>query len=83
LKQIPDEIIPIENFKPNEISIEIWILKMWWCGPFALGLILFPLWHESPKTKNFESPLNSSPLVIKVYEWKVIPIEIFQSKGKG
>jgi hypothetical protein len=48
LKQIPNEIIPIEILKPNEIPIEIIssfsflkILK-WWCSPFALGLILSP-----------------------------------------
>jgi hypothetical protein len=37
LKQIPDKIILIEFLKPNEIPIEILILKMGWCGPFALG----------------------------------------------
>jgi hypothetical protein len=37
----------------------------WWCGPFALGLIFLPLWHESPKTETFESPFTFSPMVNK------------------
>ena len=28
------------------LNFENW----WWCGPFCFGLILSPLWHESPKT---------------------------------
>jgi hypothetical protein len=29
---------------------------MWWCGPFALGLILSPLLALITKNRDYESP---------------------------
>jgi hypothetical protein len=49
--QIPIEIL---NFE---------ILKWWWCGPFALGLILSPPLALIAKNGELESPLGFfSPL---------------------
>jgi hypothetical protein len=35
----------------------------WWCGPFALGLILSPPLALIAKNRDFESPFTFSPLV--------------------
>jgi hypothetical protein len=44
----------------TQIPIEInKFLKIWWCGPFALGLILSPPLALIAKNKELESPSNS------------------------
>jgi hypothetical protein len=69
---MPNEIIPIEIsilieiLKPNEIPIEIntsffLIILKWWCGPFALGLILSPPLALISKNEELESPLYFLP----------------------
>jgi hypothetical protein len=43
----------------DQIPIEILIceiLKWWWCGPFALGLILSPPLALIAKNRELESP---------------------------
>jgi hypothetical protein len=69
LKQIPNEIISIEILKPNEIissfSFLLKILK-WWCGSFALGLMLSPPLALIAKNEELESPLNSPPLLKEI-----------------
>jgi hypothetical protein len=73
LKQIPNEIISIEILKPNEIPNEIissfsFLLKIlkWWCGSFALGLMLSPPLALIAKNEELESPLNSPPLLKEI-----------------
>jgi hypothetical protein len=36
-------------------------LKLWWCGPFALGLIFSPPLALISKNGDIESPLILSP----------------------
>jgi hypothetical protein len=58
------------------------ILK-WWCGPFALGLILSPPLVLIAKNGALESPFTFS-LVGKIHMSEgFIPIESFLSNGKG
>jgi hypothetical protein len=40
----------------------------WWCGPFALGLILSPPLALIAKNEDFESPLTFSPIGTSKYE---------------
>jgi hypothetical protein len=37
-------------------------LKLWWCGPFALGLISSPPLALIAKNKDVESPLKFLPI---------------------
>jgi hypothetical protein len=46
--------------KPIEINI-CGILKWWWCGPFALDLILSPPLALIAKNGELDSPLVFSP----------------------
>jgi hypothetical protein len=64
--EIYQDLIPNENFFKN---FENW----WWCGPFALGLIFLPFWHESPKPETFESLFTFSPWQI-INEWRLYQI---------
>jgi hypothetical protein len=45
---------------PIEINI-CEISKLWWCDPFALGLILSPPLALIAKNEEFESPLYFLP----------------------
>jgi hypothetical protein len=53
--EIPNEI-PLTQI-PIEINI-CEILKWWWCGPFALGLILSPPLALIAKNGELDSPFS-------------------------
>jgi hypothetical protein len=49
--------MPIEEYTE---FVEM-VVRSWWCGPFALGLIFSPPLALSAKNRDLQSPLVFSP----------------------
>jgi hypothetical protein len=47
-------LTPLLNTRRYQIDNLKTLKTIWWCGPFALGSVSLPLWHESPKTESLE-----------------------------
>jgi hypothetical protein len=67
--------------KPNKIPIENF--NIWWCGPFALGLIFSPPLALIAKNGKLEIPFTFSPVGKINKSERFIPIESFLSNDKG
>jgi hypothetical protein len=56
------QLIPNTNLRIPIKIIVGFFLKWWWCGPFALGLILSSPLALIAKNGDFESPFTLSPI---------------------